>query len=229
MKLVYIASPLRGDYNQNIKNAVEYCKNACDMGVMALAPHIIFSQWCNDTIPEQREQGLKLGLELLAKSDELWVMGKTISQGMRGEIAFAREHGIPIYNVEKPHHLDCYPISHDGNPLLDVHSCLPDSGQGKLQGEILVLKHDQLFPEHRTPINQLWTADYGNGCKPNAIGRSIFLTHIADGDKMAVYREDICGIVKPEVLEQVKALYPDRIMPYSGLDDNEEMEDESER
>ena len=39
MKLVYIASPLRGDYNQNIKNTVEYCKNACDMGVLAIAPH----------------------------------------------------------------------------------------------------------------------------------------------------------------------------------------------
>jgi len=41
MKMVYIASPLRGDYNQNIKNAVEYCRNACDMGVMALAPFCV--------------------------------------------------------------------------------------------------------------------------------------------------------------------------------------------
>jgi len=229
MKMVYIASPLRGDNNQNIKNAVEYCKNACNMGVLALAPHIIFNKWCNDTIPEQREQGLKLGLELLSKSDELWIMGKTISQGMRGEITFAREHGIPVYNVENPHDLNCYPVSHDGNPLLDVHSCLPDSGRGQLQGEILVLKHTQLFPEYRTPINQLWIASYGNGCSPNAIGRSIFLTHIEDGDKMAVYREDICGIVKPDVLEQVKALYPDRKTLNFGLDASGEIDGENER
>ena len=62
MKMVYIASPLRGDYNTNIKNAVEYCRLAGEQGVLPLAPHIIFSQWCNDTIPEQREQGLQLGL-----------------------------------------------------------------------------------------------------------------------------------------------------------------------
>ena len=46
---------------------------------------------------EQREQGLKLGLELLTHSEELWVMGEHISEGMRGEIAFAEEHGIPTF------------------------------------------------------------------------------------------------------------------------------------
>lgn len=208
MKLVYIASPLRGDYNQNIKNAVEYSKNACDMGVLALAPHIIFSQWCSDSIPELREQGLKLGLELLAKADEMWVMGSEISKGMAGEIAFAKEHGIPIFAIEHPHDKGTYPVSRDSHSLLGAHSCLPDSKRTALRGEIVVLRYDQLKPEHRTPINQLWTADYGNGCNPNAIGRSIFLTHITDGDKMAVYREDLCGVVKPEVLEQVKSLYP---------------------
>lgn len=207
MKLVYIASPLRRDYNKNIKNAVEYCKNACDMGVLAIAPHIVFSQWCNDTIPESREQGLKLGLELLAKSDEMWVMGKHVSQGMAGEIAFAKEHGIPIFAVDNPHDTDYYPVSRDDNTLLDAHSCLPDSEHESLEGQIVVLRHDHLKPEYRTPINQLWLAAYGNGCNPYAYGRSIFLTHITDGDTIAVYREDLCGIVKPEVLEQTKVLY----------------------
>ena len=63
MKQVYIASPLRGDYDTNIRNAVEYCRLAAESGVLALAPHIIFSQWCNDTIPEQREQGVKLHVQ----------------------------------------------------------------------------------------------------------------------------------------------------------------------
>jgi len=208
LKLVYIASPLRGDYNQNIKNAVKYCKNACDMGVLAIAPHIVFSQWCNDTIPEQREQGLRLGLELLAKADELWVMGDRVSQGMAGEIAFAKEHGIPIFAVDNPHDLDLYPVSHDENPLLGAHSCLPDSKDGHFEGEIVVLRYDRLKPEYRTPLNQLWRATHGNGCRPNAIGRSVFLAHITDGDTMAASRHDICGVAKPEVLEQMKAFYP---------------------
>lgn len=45
MKLVYIASPLRGeilsekDYSKNIKKATEYCEKACSLGVLAFAPH----------------------------------------------------------------------------------------------------------------------------------------------------------------------------------------------
>ena len=54
--MVYLASPLRGDYEGNIKKAVEYSRLVSECGLLPLAPHIIFSQWCNDTIPEQREQ-----------------------------------------------------------------------------------------------------------------------------------------------------------------------------
>ena len=96
MKLVYIASPLRGenpsekDYKKNIKQAAEYCEKACSLGVLAFAPHLYFTQFYNDTIPEQREKGLEMGLAMLEKCEELWVMGTHISQGMRGEIAHAK-------------------------------------------------------------------------------------------------------------------------------------------
>lgn len=53
MKLVYIASPLRGDYSKNIKKVIEYCQKACSLGVRAFAPHLYFTQFYNDTIPEQ--------------------------------------------------------------------------------------------------------------------------------------------------------------------------------
>lgn len=63
--MVYIASPLRGNYEENIKKAVEYCKTASELGVIPLAPHIIFSQWCNDTIAEVYYQyGLSLDEEI---------------------------------------------------------------------------------------------------------------------------------------------------------------------
>ena len=45
---------------------------AGECGVLPLTPHLIFSQWCDDTIPEQREQGKKLGFALLERSNELW-------------------------------------------------------------------------------------------------------------------------------------------------------------
>ena len=71
MKLVYIASPLRGDYEKNIRLAAEYCEKACSLGVIAFAPHLYFTQFYNDTIAEEREKGMEMGLAMLEKCEEL--------------------------------------------------------------------------------------------------------------------------------------------------------------
>ena len=39
---------------------------------------------------------MALGLELLKRSDELWVFGKRITEGMRTEIEVATERKIPV-------------------------------------------------------------------------------------------------------------------------------------
>lgn len=78
----------------NKRKANEYCARAAKMGVIPLAPHTIFTQYLNDTLPDQRQQGLEMGLELLRRCDELWVCGGVISEGMRGEIAFAARYNI---------------------------------------------------------------------------------------------------------------------------------------
>lgn len=96
MKLVYICSPLKGDIPGNIAKAVEYCAYAARQGVIPLAPHTIFTQYLNDAIPAQREQGLRMGIELLKRCDEFWVCGDTISIGMQNEILYAQNHGIPL-------------------------------------------------------------------------------------------------------------------------------------
>lgn len=208
MKMVYIASPLRGDYNTNVKNTVEYCSIAADLGVLPMAPHIIFSQWCNDTIPEQREQGLKLGLSLLEKSEELWVMGDQISEGMKGEIAFAKEHGIPTFYVERPHDIQCYPASKDGNTLLQKDACIMGSMDGDITGQLVVLRGESLALGHRRPENQLWFVTYGPGCYPNSFTGTVHLTHPVDGDKTCVGRHELCGVASPETIDRMKKLYP---------------------
>lgn len=109
MKIVYICSPLRGDIQGNIMNARQYCRMAAAMGVVPLAPHTIFTSYLDDEIPEQREQGLHMGRELLLKCDELWFMGTVISQGMEAEIRLARQNGIPVYAVVDPENPLCYP------------------------------------------------------------------------------------------------------------------------
>ena len=210
MKLIYIASPLRGDYNANIKNAVEYCRLASEQNVLPLAPQIIFSQWCNDTVPELREQGLKLGLALLERADALWVMGKTISEGMRGEIAFAVEHGIPVYFVGHPHIPALYPVSADENRLLSTTDCIEGSSRRNYENQLVVLRHENLKPEYRTPRNQIWLVTHGPGCRPDYIhSDTIHLRHPVDGDYMAVGRRDVWGAAKPEAFAYVQGAYPE--------------------
>lgn len=208
MKQVYIVSPLRGNYDTNIRNAVECCRLATESGVLVLA-HIIFSQWCNDTIPEQGEQGLKLGLELLPHSDELWVMGTQYSQGMQGEVKVATEKGIPVYFVRHPLEPDDYPVSKDENRLPTGLDCINGSRKEQYEGQLVVLRHEQLITEYRTPLNQLWVCTHDPGCRPDYMhSDTIHLLHPVDGDRMAVARRAVWGITKPETLERLTELYP---------------------
>lgn len=207
MKLVYIASPLRGDYEKNIRQASEYCKKACSLGVLAFAPHLYFTQFYNDTIPEEREIGLDMGLAMLEKCEELWVMGTYVSQGMRGEITHAQNLGIPIFHVEIPDDIMYYPVSADNHALLGRHSCEKGSQEQDYAGKTLVMNYDVLKPEYRNRANQLWFATGGFGCSPTAKGRRIFVTNLFDGEKTSFYRQDFAGIVKPELLEEVQSQY----------------------
>lgn len=213
MKLVYIASPLRGDspsaedYGKNIRQAAEYCEKACSLGVIAFAPHLYFTQFYNDTIAEEREKGLEMGLAMLEKCEELWVMGNSISRGMRGEIAYAKELGIPIHHVQDPHDIEYYPVSADNNALLGRHSCVPDSREQDYTGKVLVMNFDTLRPEYRSRQHQLWIANGGFGCSPTARGRRIFVTSLYDGEQTSFYRQDFAGILKSEVWEEVKNQY----------------------
>ena len=210
IKQVYIASPLRGDYEKNIKNAVEYCRLASEAGVLPLAPHIIFSQWCNDTVPEQREQGLKLGLSLLAHCEELWVMGTQFSQGMQGEVEFAQKNDIPYYIVSHPFDAEYYPISRDENRLLTALDCIPDSRKENYEGKLVVLRHEKLRVEHRNSRNQLWLVTHGPGCRPDyKFSDTIHLLHPIDKDHMAIERGEVWGVPTNETVERLQAAYPD--------------------
>ena len=207
MKLVYLCSPLRGNYEENMKRVTEYCKTASELGVITFAPHLYFTQFYRDTIPEEREKGLQLGLAMLDKCEELWVMGNRITQGMASEIAYAKEHHIPIFEIEHPEEKEFYPISADENQLLGRHSCEPDSQEQNYEGKILVMNYDALKEEYRSRPFQLWLATGGFGCSPSARGRRVFATNMYDGEQTSFYRQDFAGIVRKEVLEEVQKQY----------------------
>ena len=98
-KLVYICSPLRGDIEGNIKKAQQHCREVLVRfpDVLPIAPHIYCTQFCDDTIPWEREEGMKMGLELLKGCAELWVFGiDNPSEGMRAEMEYAKKRGIKV-------------------------------------------------------------------------------------------------------------------------------------
>lgn len=99
MKKVYICSPCRGDYENNIQRAKEYSRAAAMQGCIPITPHIFLTQFMDDTIPAERELALKMGRELVLMCSELWAFGLDHpSAGMAAEIELARERGIPVVN-----------------------------------------------------------------------------------------------------------------------------------
>ena len=99
MKKVYIRSPCRGDYENNIQRAKEFSRAAVERGCIPVTPHIYLTQFMDDTVPAERELGLSIGRELVLMCDELWAFGLDCpTAGMAAEIELARERGIPVRN-----------------------------------------------------------------------------------------------------------------------------------
>lgn len=95
MKKIYICSPLRGDYAKNIGNAIQYCREVIREGHIPIAPHLYFTQFLDDAKPDERNIGLKCGLELVKLCDVVYVYGEP-SEGMKAEITLAKQMGIEV-------------------------------------------------------------------------------------------------------------------------------------
>lgn len=94
--LVYICSPLAGNIDGNMEKARHYCKFAMRSGTIPLAPHLLFPQFMDDTDSDERALAMFMNMVLLGKCDQLWVFGKTISEGMAAEIGKAEKRGMVI-------------------------------------------------------------------------------------------------------------------------------------
>lgn len=200
MKLVYICSPLRGAIEENIKKAHRYCEYAAGCDVIPLAPHTIFTA-LQDTIPEQRAQGLKMGLELLKCCDEIWVCGDEISQGMQGEIDLATKLHIPtIYVLD--HHIEEGLKIRQSSKALGMDDCITGSNRDDYENKILVLNPEALISNCRTAENSLWVAYNGFGCTYGARGQAVYAKNLFDGREARWERTDFLGIVKPESLKK---------------------------
>ncbi len=202
MKLVYICSPLRGDsafgisIEQNIRRAHEYCAYAAGCGVIPLAPHTIFTNYLDDKNPEQRRQGLDMGLELLKRCDEMWIMGGVLSEGMKGEIALAEKENIPrLYVADEMVQANCK-IRQSDKPF-GYADCIPGSEKANYENQILVLKPEVYENCGMTADDSLWVASHGYGCTYSARGQSVYTENLLSGERIRWERHNFCGIVDP--------------------------------
>ena len=94
--IVYICSPYSGNVNRNIEMARKYCRFAVDKHYLPIAPHLLFTQFMDDTIPEERETAIFMNFVLMSKCVEMWVFGDVISKGMQSEINRAKRKNMKI-------------------------------------------------------------------------------------------------------------------------------------
>jgi len=99
MKLIYVASPYRGDAAQNRAYAKQACRYVARQEQAFCAPHLLYPEILNDNDPAERQLGLEMGLEALSRCDELWCFGPVISDGMHMELAEAERLCLPVRRI----------------------------------------------------------------------------------------------------------------------------------
>lgn len=96
--VVYVASPLSGDIENNMAKAAGYCKFVMRHGFVPYAAHLLFTKFLDDNVPEERAAAMKMDEEMLRRVDEAWFFTENgrMSSGMRAEYEQAKKLGIPI-------------------------------------------------------------------------------------------------------------------------------------
>jgi hypothetical protein len=90
MKRIFVCSEF-GGLEGNVGLAFQYCLYVIRQGHNPFAPHGFYPWFLHESLQEDRETGIRCGLDWMSASDEVWVFvrhGK-LSKGMRQEINIA--------------------------------------------------------------------------------------------------------------------------------------------
>lgn len=98
-KIIYSASPYAGNVEGNGEFAKAACRLAMEQGNTPVAAHLLYPQMLDDTVPGQRELGLRMVLKLLGACSEIWLCGCRIFGEMQEEMKEAWRHGIPVCRI----------------------------------------------------------------------------------------------------------------------------------
>ncbi len=80
----------------HIRWAQALARYLLEAGAFPVVPHLFLTQFLDDTVPEERETGLALGLELLESTQSMAVLHVPLSAGMAQEVAHATARHLPI-------------------------------------------------------------------------------------------------------------------------------------
>jgi len=98
MKIAYIAHPISGNEEENIKKVISIVReiNLSQKGILPFAPYIVDLKALDDSSPTERMIGITNNQEYFMRGiiDELWVYG--ISPGVKQEIELAKRFNIKI-------------------------------------------------------------------------------------------------------------------------------------
>lgn len=88
-----------------------------------------------------------------------------------------------------------------GLGLFNASHCESEqNGQLNYEGKVLVLRDNVLKDKYKTLDDQLFLAESGFGCDPNARDRKVFGQFLKNGEKTNFQRSDFIGILKGKYL-----------------------------
>lgn len=97
-KIVYIAHPISGAVEKNIKLIIEICKKHLSSEIFPFAPYLAFLLFLNNESIKDYSIGIWMNKQFFKTKfiHELWLFGDRISDGMKEEIKWALKYKIPI-------------------------------------------------------------------------------------------------------------------------------------
>ena len=112
-KKAYICSPLSAPDAKGVSHNMDMARFYMEKmkalyHCRTFASHAYLPLMLDDSIPEERETALRIGMELMNLCEALIICGRRVSSGMAGEVREAFAKGMAVYwydSKEKPFEL----------------------------------------------------------------------------------------------------------------------------
>ena len=101
-KTIFIAHPISGDVEENIKKVLSICRVIHSQRIIPIFPSLVWRQYLPQN-EETKKLAAQVNEEYFKRGmvDEVWFYGTMLSDGMRCEALLALNYNIPIKAMSK--------------------------------------------------------------------------------------------------------------------------------